>query len=550
MSPSVSVRLLLTQSDARLVALARAGHERAFEALVERYRCPLLGYCRRLLLAHERAEDALQQGLMQAWLALRDGTEVRDVKPWLYRVVHNAALNTRRSANNQAQLGAALSLTAPPPEDFDRRIAARETLAGLAELPEMQREALVRTAVGGYTYEEAATTLGLSEGAVRGLVHRARATLRAATTAITPSPLLSWALGSGGADAPLAGRLAAGAGAGSAGLVAGLLKVTATAVTAGVVVVGGVGVSRDTQHRAGRARRHGHVHRASGASSLGASTAAANHELAFAGKGAGASPDRAMPARPRGPGARGMSPRGNGPEGKPISSGAAPRPSSAFRTPRRNRPISSAGQTKERGVTIAPAPPAAPPLAPPPPPAEAPSTHPVDGGGGQPQGNGGAQTGGRQQQGGGGGSGARQQVDGGGRQPGGDGSSSSGGDGGAQEDSEHRQWSGPSGGAPTGQHSSRADSPNGHQTADGGQDASPDSSSSQSSGESGESEGGHGSARPDGRDQGPSTGSAERRRHTGQGTGTTANPTPSTGEQGTTTGDSSEPTSGERNYGR
>lgn len=68
MSPSVSVRLLLTQSDARLVELARAGHERAFEALVERYRRPLLGYCRRLLLPHERAEDALQQGLLQAWL--------------------------------------------------------------------------------------------------------------------------------------------------------------------------------------------------------------------------------------------------------------------------------------------------------------------------------------------------------------------------------------------------------------------------------------------------------------------------------------------------
>ncbi len=537
MSPSVSVRLLLTQSDARLVALARAGHERAFEALVERYRRPLLGYCRRLLLAHERAEDALQQGLMQAWLALRDGTEVRDVKPWLYRVVHNAALNTRRSANNQAQLGAALSLTAPPSEDLDGRLAARETLADLAALPEMQREALVRTAVGGYTYEEAATTLGLSEGAVRGLVHRARATLRASTTAITPSPLLSWALGSGGADAPLAGRLAAGAGAGSAGLVAGLLKVTATAVTAGVVVVGGVGVSRDTQHHAGRPRRHGRVHSASGASSLVASTAAANHELALAGRGAGASPGRAVHATPRGMGPGGMSPRGMGPGGKPVSRVVAPRRSFAFRTPRRSRPISSAGHTKERGVTIAPAAPAAPPLALPPPPAEAPPTHPGDGGGVQPPGN-----------------------------------------GGAQGDGEHRQWSGPSGGAPTGQHGSREDSPDGHQTADGGHDASPDSSSTQSAGES-ESEGGQSSARPDGRDQGPSTGSArpdgrdqgpgpstgsaERRRETGQRTGTTANPTRSTGErgtttnptrstgeQGTTTADSSEPASGERNYGR
>ena len=98
MSPSVSIRLLLTQGDERLVELAREGHERAFEALVQRYRRPLLGYCRRLLLRHERAEDALQQGLLQAWLALQDGCVVHDAKPWLYRIVHNCALNALRTS--------------------------------------------------------------------------------------------------------------------------------------------------------------------------------------------------------------------------------------------------------------------------------------------------------------------------------------------------------------------------------------------------------------------------------------------------------------------
>ena len=77
MSPLVSVRFLQTQTDARLVALARAGHERAFEALVQRYRKPLLAYCRRLLLPEARAEDALQQALLQAWLAIQKETEVR-----------------------------------------------------------------------------------------------------------------------------------------------------------------------------------------------------------------------------------------------------------------------------------------------------------------------------------------------------------------------------------------------------------------------------------------------------------------------------------------
>jgi RNA polymerase sigma factor (sigma-70 family) len=239
MSPAVSVRLLLTQSDARLVAFARAGHERAFEALVQRYRRPLHNYCRRLLLSDERAEDALQQALLQAWLALRAGTEVGDVKPWLYRIVHNAAVNALRvSGYDYCKLNESLSGAGAPQEDLDRRIAVREALAGLAALPEMQREALLRTAVEGRTHQQVARDLGLSENALRGLVYRARSTLRAAAGAITPSPLVSWALGAT-RGTPVVERLAElGAGGGSAGLAGLLMKGGAVAVTASVLAGG------------------------------------------------------------------------------------------------------------------------------------------------------------------------------------------------------------------------------------------------------------------------------------------------------------------------
>src|SRR5918912_3519376 len=105
---SPSVKLLRTQSDARLVALAAAGHERAFEAIVERYRRPLLRHCRRYL-PEARAEDALQQALVSAWSALRRGDEVRELRPWLYRIVHNTALNQLRvSGYDYAELRDAL----------------------------------------------------------------------------------------------------------------------------------------------------------------------------------------------------------------------------------------------------------------------------------------------------------------------------------------------------------------------------------------------------------------------------------------------------------
>lgn len=237
MSSSVSVRLLLTQSDARLVAFARAGHERAFEALVQRYRRQLLGYCRRLLLSDERAEDALQQAFLQAWLGLHAGTEVAEVKPWLYRIVHNAALNMLRvSGYDYCTLHESLCGADAPQADLERRIAIREALAGLATLPQMQREALLRTAVQGHPHQRVARDLGLSETALRGLVYRARATLRATASAITPPQLVGWALQSGSGGAPALGRLGElGAGGGSAGLAGILMKGGAVALTASVL---------------------------------------------------------------------------------------------------------------------------------------------------------------------------------------------------------------------------------------------------------------------------------------------------------------------------
>src|SRR4051795_11331818 len=92
---SPSVTLLRTQSDERLVALAREGHERAFDAIVERYRRPLLRHSLRLL-PESRAEAALQQALASAWTAPQRGDEVQNLRPWLYRIVHNTALNALR----------------------------------------------------------------------------------------------------------------------------------------------------------------------------------------------------------------------------------------------------------------------------------------------------------------------------------------------------------------------------------------------------------------------------------------------------------------------
>jgi RNA polymerase sigma factor (sigma-70 family) len=241
---SASLAFLRTQSDDRLVALARGGHERAFEAMVERHRRALLSHARRLL-PEARAEDALQQALLAAWTALQRGDDVRDLRAWLHRILHNTALNALRvSGYDHEDLREALSLADAPQEELERRMVMRRTLAGVAALPDRQREALLRTAVEGRSQDEVAAALGLSQGALRQLVHRARTTLRAAATALTPLPLATWLATAGERAEPLAGRISElAAGAGSAGAGATLAKVGVVGVlAAGGAAIGGPAV--------------------------------------------------------------------------------------------------------------------------------------------------------------------------------------------------------------------------------------------------------------------------------------------------------------------
>src|SRR5215211_2559797 len=206
MTPIVSATILRTQSDERLLALTRQGYERAFEAIVERYRRPMMRYCRRYL-PEARAEDAVQQAFISAWSAIRDGTEVVDLRPWLYRITRNAAIDAaKRAGYDYRDLSEALRLAPAPEAELERRAVMRE--------------------------------MQISEGAVRQLVHRARMALRSAATGLTPAPVIGWAASLGGADGPIGARIAELAAGGGAAAGAGLLVKTGTViVVAGVLAV-------------------------------------------------------------------------------------------------------------------------------------------------------------------------------------------------------------------------------------------------------------------------------------------------------------------------
>jgi len=228
------------QSDERLVELARAGSESAFAAMVDRYRGALERYAGRLL-GPDRAEDAVQQAFINAHTAMTDTDRPLKLRPWLYRIVHNVALNVLRSSRDDARLadegpGAPASPHADPHELAESREQLNSALTAIAALPAAQRDAILLREVEGRSHEEIAVALGVTSGAARQHLFRARAALRSGFTALTPVGLLMRLVEAGGPGG--GAEIATGAGV---GLGAAALKTTGAVVAAGALVGGAVG---------------------------------------------------------------------------------------------------------------------------------------------------------------------------------------------------------------------------------------------------------------------------------------------------------------------
>jgi RNA polymerase sigma factor (sigma-70 family) len=170
-------RLLALRSDDRLVEAFRAGDDSAFEVLYERHASGVLGFCRHMLGSHEEAEDAVQQTFVSAHRALlRDDREI-SFKAWLFTIARNASLSMLRARREQASEVLEVPSTTGLAEEVEHRRELRQLLAGLQDLPDDQRAALVLTELGDLSHAEVAEVLGCEAQAVKGVLFRARSGL-------------------------------------------------------------------------------------------------------------------------------------------------------------------------------------------------------------------------------------------------------------------------------------------------------------------------------------------------------------------------------------
>ena len=154
--------LLRFQSDERLIALIRSGHDGAFELLFERYRPRLLSFCRHMLGSKEDAEDVLQEVFAASYNAMRADDRDLNVRPWLYRIARNRCLNHLRRPRPDGrdtmddQIGDHGVSTA---DIVHKRVDFRHLLEDIHKLPETQRTALLLREIDVLSYDQIADAM-------------------------------------------------------------------------------------------------------------------------------------------------------------------------------------------------------------------------------------------------------------------------------------------------------------------------------------------------------------------------------------------------------
>ena len=166
-SPSPSA-LLRTQSDERLVKLAREGSRRGVRD-DRRAPPPRAAGCVPAILPEARAEDVAAADLHGGLAgAARAATTSATLRAWLCRIARNKSLNALRVRGLRLR-GAARGRCGrgpAPDEEVERREDMRETLAGLAALPDRQRAALLRSPSRAVAPRRRRARAGLTDGAL------------------------------------------------------------------------------------------------------------------------------------------------------------------------------------------------------------------------------------------------------------------------------------------------------------------------------------------------------------------------------------------------
>lgn len=138
----------------------------------------LRGFAMSLSRNRSVADDLMQDTIVKAWANIHKFEPGSNMKAWLFTILRNTYYTRhQRGKREVADVDGAFSGKLAVKPEHDGRLQMRDFRTAFETLPDEQREALILIGAQGFTYEEAANTIGVAVGTVKSRVNRARAAL-------------------------------------------------------------------------------------------------------------------------------------------------------------------------------------------------------------------------------------------------------------------------------------------------------------------------------------------------------------------------------------
>lgn len=178
------------QSDEALVHRVRSGEREVFGVLVDRYKRGIANFIGATVRNSSETADLSQETFLRAYAHLATfNPQLGKFSTWIYQIARNVIRTYLAKSLRAPQLQELpadqtleaalpdLSPQADPAGGVLREEAERELRAALAELPERTRAVLALRYFDNMEYQTIASTLGLSLGNVKTLIHRGKIAL-------------------------------------------------------------------------------------------------------------------------------------------------------------------------------------------------------------------------------------------------------------------------------------------------------------------------------------------------------------------------------------
>ncbi|MCR5820669.1 MAG: sigma-70 family RNA polymerase sigma factor [Bacteroidaceae bacterium] len=149
----------------------------AFTELVEAYKEPLYWQIRRMVLAHDDADDVLQNTFLKAWTGIDNFRGEAKLSTWLFRIAYNETLNflerRRQTTSLDDENASAIASSLQSGPYFDGDETEIQLQEAIASLPERQRLVFTLKYYEELKYEDISERLGTSVGALKASYHHA-----------------------------------------------------------------------------------------------------------------------------------------------------------------------------------------------------------------------------------------------------------------------------------------------------------------------------------------------------------------------------------------